>query len=280
MTLADELRVHRPTDQPPILRDIFEAQKFVVDPTLLDLVRAQSMEVIQEGAQFVRLPYPLTWIEYTFREHGDRRAVGGLCRQKPGSSGGVFTLHVVSRLADTLQTEIVDRRVLCDLTDPGVIHFEAGGSDYTVHPPDAFKFERRGLGARANPIEEQTDLLMLGIAHVLIGSLMFLAARGGARVEPVHHDVALQRSRAKAGKPPLYSYARLRIDVAKHTTTTEPTGPGGGAARSPMRGHTVRGHFKTIRGRLCWWKPHIRGDLGRGFVVKTYDLQAHQEPTT
>ena len=172
-----------------------------------------------------------------------------------------------SRTSDAHQTEVMVRLLRVDLADPGVIHFQAEG--LAGMPPPVFPSTPETV--------RTTDLILMGMARTMIGALMFLAARGGARSETVRPDDRLQRARLKNDKPPLYSYARLRIDVGKPEREPGLAGPGG--ARSPVRGHTVRGHMMRCRKGLVWRRPHIRGDLSRGFVVKTYDLAGSPEAT-
>jgi hypothetical protein len=268
-TFADELRALGNADLDAFHRAIFEAQKFVIDPTLLDLVRMRHIREIQAGAQFVRMPFPSTWIEYSFRDSDERVKVGALCRQVPGSNGSAFRLNMLSRTGAG-QVEFIPREALVDMADADVIHFEMGYSPFAS--PEAVAILRENEPGEG--FARKHDTTVMSVTHVLIGALMFLAARGGARTESVKHDAALQRSRERSGKAPLYSYSRLRIDVSKHEQDAErqaheqASGP-----RAAMRGHAVRGHFKIIKGRSWWWRPHIRGDLKQGFVVKTYDLQ-------
>ena len=263
--LADDLRAHGLVD-PDLSRHVLEAQKFVIDPTLLDAVAHLRPAEIDATAYLARLPFPMTWIEYQFHEGGDHRRVGVLCHQVAGSAGTAFWMTTISRLAVDHETRVVARRLRVDVVDPGVIHFQGEGIVY----PLAVTNHETGNA-------EVTDIRNAGIARIILGALIFLAARGGARSETVHHDARLQRSREKVGKPPLYSYARLRIDVSR--SPSEPSEDHSHGARTPMRGHTVRGHLMHTRaGLLVWRRPHIRGDIARGFVVKTYDLTGSPTP--
>src|SRR5678816_3625703 len=99
--------------------------------------------------------------------------------------------------------------VRVDLRDPGVIHFDLspGPSDPKIR---ALSAEYVSEWADPEHGDETSQRTLLGVAHVVVGTLMFLCAKGGADVETVRHDEALQRSRVKAGKLPLVSFSRLK----------------------------------------------------------------------
>ena len=42
---------------------------------------------------------------------------------------------------------------------------------------------------------------------------------------------------------------------------------------APMRGHFVRGHFKTRKTGIYFWHPHARGSFDRGMIEKTYEMR-------
>lgn len=258
-TLADDVRARLTTD-PILASKVREAQKFVIDTSLLDAITGRTPGEIDETAHFARLPFPGTWFEYSFWENGVRRRVGALCGQVPGSAGSAFLLTAITWESDSPRLKIIGRRIWVDVVDPGVIHFRAENTY------EALTGEMGDLG-----VSQETDLLLMQIARIMIGAMIFLAAKHGARSESYRPDDKLQRVREKDGKPPLYSYARLKIDLGPARETVPRNGLGG--LRGPMRGHTVRGHMMHTRaGGLVWRRPHIRGDLARGFVVKRYEL--------
>ena len=43
-------------------------------------------------------------------------------------------------------------------------------------------------------------------------------------------------------------------------------------ARGESRAHLVRGHFKVRKNGVFWWSFHIRGDAGKGWINKDYEV--------
>lgn len=91
-------------------------------------------------------------------------------------------------------------------------------------------------------------------------------------VESVTVDrTKLNRARAKARKPPFFEHKVLRI-AARVQARVYPAGEVGSGDYTPMRGHFVRGHFKTRKSGVYFWHPHARGDFHRGWITKDYKL--------
>jgi hypothetical protein len=285
-TFADRL-IARPPTFVALRAQIVESQKFQIAPDLLALIRDLPAQAIQDGAQFCRLPFPTTWFEFTTPSSppDGKVYVGAICRQVLGSEGRRFEMfafsgtekgrvpagdgyainhqHVPPKWRDDVGSN--PYRLTVDMVDPGVIHMDLAPSPH-MEPHHIEAFEQTPASGL-----KVTQTSLMGVAHVVVGALMFMAAKDGARAEFIQHDAKLQRSRAKAGKLPLVSFHRLRIDLPAHERE-RPAGQGHGD-RTPMRGHSVRGHFVHASGNRLWWRrPHIRGDLSRGFVVKRYDL--------
>jgi hypothetical protein len=84
------------------------------------------------------------------------------------------------------------------------------------------------------------------------------------RTEEVPAPAALNKKRAKSGKPPIYSYKTLvlRPNAAKRVD-------GGGTHDSP-RIHLRRGHIKHRKTGNFWWQPCVVGDRAKGVVMKDY----------
>jgi hypothetical protein len=88
-------------------------------------------------------------------------------------------------------------------------------------------------------------------------------------------DVALNKKRARKGKPPLFTYHTLAIKPSVKREGKEPQD------LWHNRIHLCRGHFKTytedapLLGRLTgryWWQPHVRGKNKDGIVMKDYSV--------
>ena len=83
---------------------------------------------------------------------------------------------------------------------------------------------------------------------------------------------ALNRSRSKAGKPPLVDYHQLTLRIGASDAPRRRMDPYG-HDRAAQRAHTVRGHFKIRKTGVYWWRPFIRGEVAEGFVGKSYKVK-------
>lgn len=97
--------------------------------------------------------------------------------------------------------------------------------------------------------------------------------------EEVAPPAAVQRARARRGKPPLYQYHILKVRPFAPKKLRSATRPMIGP---PVAIHTVRGHFKRytpdrpLFGRLTgvwWWQPQLAGRAKR-LVEKDYEIRA------
>ena len=105
-----------------------------------------------------------------------------------------------------------------------------------------------------------------GEAGYLLAVIGLLNARNAAETESVDLK-KLNKARVKRGKLPLFSHKLLKI----HHRQIRRAGDGSGD-HIVMRGHFVRGHFKTRKSGVYFWHPHARGDFSRGMVIKDYEL--------
>lgn len=108
-----------------------------------------------------------------------------------------------------------------------------------------------------------------GEAAYLLATIGLLNARNAVELETVDYS-KLNRSRVKAGKPPLMTHKVLKI-ARRQQQRVYGDGEGRGD-HAPMRGHFVRGHFKARRSGIFFWNPHARGDFHRGRIEKDYEL--------
>ena len=96
---------------------------------------------------------------------------------------------------------------------------------------------------------------------------------------PVDPPEKLNKKRIKKGKPPLYRYHVLTVDLDKGR---KQSGVGRGANLGTMPVHLCRGHFKEytdekplfgrVTGRF-WWQPYARGKAENGVVMKDYEIK-------
>jgi hypothetical protein len=104
----------------------------------------------------------------------------------------------------------------------------------------------------------------------LLAVIGLLNARNVVSTERVDYG-KLNHARAKRGKAPLFEHKVLKI---AHRQQERIYGDGPRGDYTPMRGHFVRGHFKTRRTGIYFWHPYARGSFGRGTIEKTYEMQS------
>jgi hypothetical protein len=122
----------------------------------------------------------------------------------------------------------------------------------------------------ANPLDMQSDALLEEGKSLLsnhfrkIGDFLAVLNCVNVNTEVVVAPSALNKKRAKCGKPPIYEYKVLvlRPPAAQRIDR-------GGTHESP-RIHLRRGHIKRRKTGNFWWQPCVVGDRKRGVVVKDY----------
>lgn len=98
---------------------------------------------------------------------------------------------------------------------------------------------------------------------VLCAFFLLLSTRAGLPQTPQSFE-RLNRSRVKAGKPPLLSHVDVRAPLLPDCRAH--AGEGEGAARRGRRLHHVRGHLVRRGAELFWRVPHLRGNPRFGAV--------------
>ena len=103
----------------------------------------------------------------------------------------------------------------------------------------------------------------------ILAVIALLNARNAIEIDTVD-NTAFNKKRAKRGRLPLFSHKVLKI---AHRQIKRVYGDAGHQGDyQPMRGHFVRGHFKTRKTGIFFWHPFSRGDFTRGKVVKDYEV--------
>jgi hypothetical protein len=108
-----------------------------------------------------------------------------------------------------------------------------------------------------------------GEASYILAVIGLLNARNAVETQPVELP-KLNRARIRRGKLPLFSHKLLKIAHRQQLRVYGKDGSRGDYA--PMRGHFVRGHFKTRRSGIFFWHPHARGSFERGTIMKDYEV--------
>ncbi len=82
---------------------------------------------------------------------------------------------------------------------------------------------------------------------------------------------ALNRSRARSKKPPIFDHHVLNIAISRPKSALDAE-PGMSGGRSGVRLHFRRGHYRRVEGGSTWIRWTLVGDPDLGFVEKTYRL--------
>lgn len=90
-----------------------------------------------------------------------------------------------------------------------------------------------------------------------------------ATEEIVRAPIALNKSRVKAGKPPLVDYSIVKL---MHRSKYEPLENACAEDGPKRRLHFVRGHWRHFETHKTWIKWFLRGDPDLGFIEKEYRL--------
>ena len=107
-----------------------------------------------------------------------------------------------------------------------------------------------------------------GEASYLLAVIGLMNARNAAEMLPVNYT-KLNKARLKRNDKPLFEHHVLKIH-SRIQQRVPLTGKGGD--HSAMRGHFVRGHFKTRKNGIFFWHPFARGDFTKGTIHKDYEL--------
>jgi len=141
-----------------------------------------------------------------------------------------------------------------------------------------------GLKLFPHPMSDQDDLTeqqvagMDGFQSFLIVPFMALSfshCRNVQFAKGPAHPQALQKARARKGKPPLLRWHTLTIEPVRGIIAAS---NGGSSALTPTSLHICRGHFKHFEERglfgrhhgMFWWPMHARGSRSAGRVLKDY----------
>jgi hypothetical protein len=212
----------------------------------------------------IRLPYPVTWIDYT--------ATGGvikdgktLCPKRAGlliSRGEYrFVLFLFAYSSEDSIWLFFPYKIQIDLSN------KPGQNTWVVPILGGAHWSREDTVARFLS-DYQDDVGAINITLLLLSCKNITTGK-------IHPDDKLQKARKKRGKLPLFSY---------HTLVIKPTGKRQESTPKHLwdnRIHLCRGHFKTytednpLFGRIVgrfWWQPSARGRNRDGIVMKDYKI--------
>ena len=109
---------------------------------------------------------------------------------------------------------------------------------------------------------------MLDVRDEVVAIMQLCGALNCANVkaENISAPKNINAKRAKAGKPPLFSYKVLKVE----TPTKYTSGPFQGGTHASPRVHLRRGHIRRLPDKMVWVQPCVVGEKSRGMVVKDY----------
>lgn len=150
--------------------------------------------------------------------------------------------------------------------------WDIAGTSIVASLPELAQMQTDEWQREGFSIDDITHTMMADLSDEIRAALVFLAMLGCKNVHAVNREPThTERKKArKRGFLPPYSYKVLNVFLGEEAA---PQGESqGGTHRSP-RLHTVRGHFKTIRGNRYWWRPFMRGKAEQGVVQKDYRVK-------
>lgn len=274
-----------------------QAQKFVIDRSIGEVAGDMSRNAVRDVLPFCRLPYPTCWLEIAQAdrpffadafEHGPNHSggrtfqpvrVGLLCEQQGDNPQRFWaTLAWTYTVADQLAQGLESPVSIC----PFGVSIWCDTFDLTLGEPFTLKmlvapYWREAMGLIVDKAPDLFPILTKNSDHDWAGEPWFwlavmalLNAKNGARSSFVQPPAALNKSRLRAGKPPLVDYHQLTLRIGPHDAPGRRTTA---SDRAAMRAHTVRGHFKVRRTGIYWWRSFIRGEVAEGFARKDYKVK-------
>lgn len=196
--------------------------------------------------EHVKLPYESTVLEYL---------------QITDVDGQEIKTKTIIFLSESVRDGIIASIAYSDSTSAGkwvvnetVIFIE---SDLSIRPTS--------LKGTMGKVTASDELAVLQATNVV---LSFLAALQCSNV--IQSDLPapkfINKSRAKKGKLPLFSYKVLTIDT-KGKTEQSKAGAGTGNTK---RVHLRRGHIRRLTDKTVWVNPCVVGDKSKGMITKDY----------
>lgn len=124
----------------------------------------------------------------------------------------------------------------------------------------------------------QPDTNWQGEQHFIVTVLGLLNTRNFGVVDKIDNSVRNDKA-AKRGSKSLASYHLCKLRL-RRPDLARLDGNKSKEARSALRAHLVRGHFKERQSGMFWWSQYQRGDLALGFVRKDYSVGEGTLPRT
>lgn len=289
------------------IRDLEQSTKFLIpSPGHMNVIATKA------ALKFMRLPYPICAFEYTCpeaRADGIKGSTGfstgkssrriALAYDCTKDVGPIPLLKAAGVLPKDANGILVQSLYYVDQFDMWAASFCAGYLDEDAIGDNDFRLDNTQLkfNIDACPLmieslmehfghlnREQRTLVMLNDVADEVGmavrACLLLNTRNLKVVKAIEAPVALNKKRAKSGKPPFFEYHTLDIFVSN---------TGSRLARKRVdqnfvRQHfanmnlqrkwgTVIGHFKMRATGMFFWNAHTRGNKEAGVVQKEYQVK-------
>jgi len=283
---------------------IAKAQKFMLSREFAIAADGlvDNVAELQKIAPFCFTPFPLTWVEWAFKDrpHWDWQGpykarpvdrtrhqrepirVGVLLEQQDGRAS-CYKIHLFWKLRerpDDCSSEY-NGSLAALLFDA-----EKAAQELEDQPDPLLR------GTRTGPADFGKDLMMKSVTFApevaerllqyamedwggefryVLAVLGLLNTRNVVHRSPVDNAV-MNKKRARHGKRELFSHTILKV----RPSIIVRTGGEGPAGHRDLKMHFVRGHFKHRATGLFWWSTHVRGSIEHGMVSKDYELEGSE----
>lgn len=276
------------------------AERFDLSPQFacaVDTILSENPDSYSRAEQLIKPPYDVTWWEVAAdfrpalrdaeRKHvqannGNMTARVGVLIYAPASTERLFLAHVFySSAADRAHMVYPSMgSLVADFSEDGVVRNAiarrvkpCGYEGYRLSLIDNpyLRPELRATlsGAQmVRSIEQDWG----GEAQFWSTCLMLLNSRNVAYSEALPETRRHKKLRL-AGLSPLSTFRICKLDVGRLTKRQSIADVGNSGS---ARAHFVRGHFKVRASGVYWWRPFVRGDVGKGFAKKHYELVGTQ----
>jgi len=212
---------------PSLVPDLKRAMRFKISDDVGDAVvkmRKTPAQTLLQAFNYARLPYPVTWIEYS-------------------SASGKFGWLL------NAEEEAIRLRVILGVPVAAPVPIFVGS---------ASSARITSAGIQTNATEKTIETAMISQSLTALSILLLLNSRSQILKTREAPDVErLNKKRVKAGREEILPVHDIVFDVAR-MLVRHPGLPEGAAAEA-MAAALVRGHFKLRKTGVFFWSPYVRG---------------------
>ena len=299
-----------------IQNGIEKAQKFHIGDieNVHEIFKNQDGTVLFPGEDCMRLPYPVIWIDATYK-NAQRGHVPGNPRspQMANTKEAILAYEITPSFWHAIPFTWAQELKLW-IPPAAIFGIYVGGLNYRDNRkayakdnnmpieatygekvcalnkdfPYVYPSDNEGLVVYYPLVDIPADKLKQYIVEETINLRMIqdlaqLLSCKNITTDVIKAPIALNKKRCRGGKKPVYDYHILKVHVPNKTSRH------GHAPQDPLnhvRVHLCRGHIKTytiekpLFGHLVgdyWWQPHVRGQNRDGVVMKDYNIKTVTE---